>query len=141
MLFQSNGVKASGGESWIPLCLPGFNSSGYLHMYVSFLHDEEASASPSPSPPPDEQIAIILISASRDAFFALHKARDALVAEMSSSGLLTQVRAAVAAGRRAVTDIVPGTAIRHFLYKSRANVQFVMPSFAPRFASPIAHRR
>lgn len=37
MLFEAGGVKAGGGENWIPLCLPGFNNTGYLYMYVSFL--------------------------------------------------------------------------------------------------------
>ncbi|KKY21355.1 putative vacuolar fusion protein mon1 [Phaeomoniella chlamydospora] len=48
MIFEADGVKTSGGESWIPICLPGFNSSGYLHMYVNFLSLEEAQ-----SPDPD----------------------------------------------------------------------------------------
>ena len=37
MLFEAGGVKASEGENWIPLCLPGFNNTGYVYMYVSFL--------------------------------------------------------------------------------------------------------
>ncbi len=38
MLFEAEGVKTGGGESWIPLCLPGFNPKGYLYMFVSFLN-------------------------------------------------------------------------------------------------------
>jgi len=37
MLFEAGSVKAGGGENWIPLCLPGFNNTGFLYMYVSFL--------------------------------------------------------------------------------------------------------
>ena len=36
---------------------------------------------------------------------------------------------------------MPGSPLRHFLYKSRGNVQFTMPSFAPYFASTLAKRR
>lgn len=135
MLFQSGGVHASGGESWIPLCLPGFNKSGYLHMYVSFL--------PSASTALEDRIAIILISPSVSAFFPLRAAHAAILASLTSHSpdLLALIRAAVAAGRKPTTEIVPGTVIRHFLYKSRANVQFFMPALAPQFAAPIARRR
>ncbi|KAI0878922.1 trafficking protein Mon1-domain-containing protein [Hypoxylon argillaceum] len=32
MLFESGGIKAAGGENWIPLCLPAFNNRGYLYI-------------------------------------------------------------------------------------------------------------
>ena len=44
-------------------------------------------------------------------------------------------------GRPPATDIVPGTVLRHFLYKSRGNVQFCMPSLHPHFSSPVERRR
>ena len=44
-------------------------------------------------------------------------------------------------GRPACTDIVPGTVLRHFLYKSRGNVQFFMPSFSAGFADPVERRQ
>src|SRR5690606_33724071 len=39
MLFEAEGIRGGGGESWIPLCLPAFNNRGYLYMYVSFFDD------------------------------------------------------------------------------------------------------
>ena len=51
------------------------------------------------------------------------------------------VTSAVARGRPTATDIVPGTVLRHFLYKSKANVQFVMPSYDPYFSTLVARRR
>lgn len=80
MIFEADGVKAGGGERWIPVCLPGFNSTGYLYMYVSFLDlrgdsggvaDETATK--------DESVAIILISTDKEAFFTLQEMRNALV--------------------------------------------------------------
>jgi hypothetical protein len=44
-------------------------------------------------------------------------------------------------GRPKCTDIVPGSALRHFLYKSRGNVQFTMPSFAPYFETALEKRQ
>lgn len=50
------------------------------------------------------------------------------------------IRQAVYRGRPQCTNIIPGTVLRHFLYKSRGNVQFIMPSFEPSFATAIARR-
>ena len=51
------------------------------------------------------------------------------------------IASAVRRGRPATTDIIPGTVVRHFLYKSRGNVQFVMPSYEPHFLSLPGRRR
>ena len=44
-------------------------------------------------------------------------------------------------GRPSCTDIVPGSPLRHFLYKSRGNVQFCMPSYTPYFPTAFDRRR
>lgn len=51
------------------------------------------------------------------------------------------IKAAVDQGRPSTTDIVPGTVLHHFLYKSKANVQFAMSSFDPDFSSASRRRR
>ncbi|KZN85230.1 Vacuolar fusion protein [Penicillium chrysogenum] len=140
MVFEADGVKAGGGESWIPVCLPGFNSSGYLYMYVSFLDirdDIENSAEITK----DESVAIVLISPDKEAFFEMQAMRDALVEQMERNGSLKEIKTAIDIGRPATTDIVPGTVLHHFLYKSRANVQFTMSSYAPEFSSVTRRRR
>ncbi|CAK7207138.1 Vacuolar fusion protein mon1 [Sporothrix eucalyptigena] len=149
MLFESGGIKSGGGENWIPLCLPAFNNRGYLYMYVSFFDAEASETDPkksskssksssssinAASTPPftsdDENIAIILISPDKESFFDLKEMREKVAQNMTKNGSLSLIRAAVAAGRPHVADIVkrPGTAVQisHFLYKSRANVQFAM---------------
>lgn len=90
MIFEANGVKAGGGESWIPVCLPGFNSSGYLYMYVSFL-DLRDNLDGSEDISKDESVAIVLISPDKESFFDLKEMRDAFVEvcqPMSSSPTL-----------------------------------------------------
>lgn len=83
MLFEAGGVKAGGGENWIPLCLPGFNNTGYLYMYVSFvnLHNvsEEVTERPPSSGGLNEEVAILLISADRESFFEMREMRNELV--------------------------------------------------------------
>ncbi|KAL8671937.1 MAG: hypothetical protein Q9224_007601, partial [Gallowayella concinna] len=53
---------------------------------------------------------------------------------------MTIIKAAIQKGRYAATDIVPGTVLHHFIYKSRANVQFTMPSYNPHFTTLLARR-
>jgi hypothetical protein len=84
MLFEAGSVKAGGGENWIPLCLPGFNNTGYVYMYVSFLNldnpEEEVTERPSSSSSSDDdEVAILLISTNRESFYDLRRMRDDLV--------------------------------------------------------------
>lgn len=139
MLFESGGVKAGGGENWIPLCLPAFNNSGYLYMYVSFFDDSSADEAEEPAPSPDEQIAIILISPDRESFYDLKEMRDKVASSLKKYGHLEIIRAATKAGRPRVTSVAPGSQISHFLYKSRANVQFCMSSLEPFSGSKDQH--
>ena len=91
MLFEADGVKAGGGENWIPMCLPGFNKNGYLYMYVSFLniHDgERESGDVSNEDSKEDQVAILLISANKESFYELRQMRDTVV---RVSGLYKQI--------------------------------------------------
>lgn len=143
MLFEAEGIKAGGGESFIPICLPGFNNKGYLYMYVSFLDvagetvreldiDEKIAK--------EDAVAIILLSASKESFEDLQSMKNYLVHELRKNGSMKVIHKAVQAGRPLPTDIVPGTALRHFLYKSKGNVQFFMPSFETQFADAQSKR-
>ncbi|KAF2501421.1 DUF254-domain-containing protein [Lophium mytilinum] len=145
MLFEAGSVKAGGGENWIPLCLPGFNNTGFLYMYVSFLNldspTEQVEERPASSHGAKDEVAILLISANKEGFFELREMRDDLVEQLQKNGSIELIRTAVKKGRMSCTDIVPGSPLRHFLYKSRGNVQFTMPSFEPHFTSDLDRRR
>lgn len=143
MLFEAGSVKAGGGENWIPLCLPGFNNTGYLYMYVSFLSSSGETAEERPTTPAgkEDELAVILISANKEGFYELRQMRDDLVEQLQRNGSMAVIRAAVRRGHPSVQEIVPGTVLRHFIYKSRGNVQFTMPSFEPHFHGLVARRR
>ena len=49
-------------ESWTPLCLPKFDSSGFLHAHVSYLAE-------------DCQACLLLLSIERDVFYILSEAK------------------------------------------------------------------
>ncbi|KAK4932050.1 Vacuolar fusion protein mon1, partial [Elasticomyces elasticus] len=77
----------------------------------------------------DDAIAIILLSAQKDSFEDLQSMKQYLVHELRRNGCMQVINKAVQNGRPLPTDVVPGTALRHFLYKSKGNVQFFMPAF------------
>lgn len=82
MLFEAEGIKAGGGENWIPLCLPGFNKNGYLYMYVSFMgsHDSNGNEEPKDGNECEKhEVAVLLISANKESFYDLRTMRDAVV--------------------------------------------------------------
>jgi hypothetical protein len=146
MLFESEGIKAGGGENWIPICLPAFNNRGYLYMYVSFFEDDaleknNENSEPPNQTPPREQIAIVLVSAERESFFELKQMRDNVVKQMSKNGGLSLIRTAVGAGRPKIPEISPGCQLSHFLYKSRAHVQFCMGTLENVFDTLVERRR
>ncbi|KAF4982251.1 hypothetical protein FZEAL_2135 [Fusarium zealandicum] len=145
MLFESGGIKGGGGENWIPLCLPAFNNKGYLYMYVSFFDDpsEEQASSPAAAQEgsADEEIAMILISADRESFFELKQMRDSVAQQLAKNGTLAIMQNATRAGRPKAHEIAPGSQVSHFLYKSRANVQFCMASLEPSFTELVERRR
>jgi len=143
MLFESGGIKAGGGENWIPLCLPAFNNSGYLYMYVSFFdsNPDSTSAEPAQERPRDDsedEIAIILISPDKESFYDLKEMRDKVADKLSKNGGLALIRAAAKEGRPRIPVVAPGAQVSHFLYKSRANVQFCMATLEPAFGGPEA---
>ncbi|KAH6845378.1 trafficking protein Mon1-domain-containing protein [Chaetomium sp. MPI-CAGE-AT-0009] len=153
MLFESGGIKSGGGESWIPLCLPAFNNRGYLYMYVSFFDgnpDPAFSTEPTAQPTPEssadthttdtnaanatekeDEIALILISPDKESFYDLKEMRDKLAAQLTKTGNLSLIRSAARERRPQIQTIAPGAQIAHFLYKSRANVQFCMSALEP----------
>ena len=145
MLFESEGIKAGGGENWIPLCLPAFNNRGYLYMYVSFFgesSDESSGTQTNVEAAADEdEVALILISTDKESFFDLQQMRDNVSRELSKSGSLTTIRKAARAGRPKVAEVAAGSQISHFLYKSRANVQFCMGSLDGIFTQLVERRR
>ncbi|KAI8289560.1 Vacuolar fusion protein [Colletotrichum sp. SAR11_57] len=144
MLFESGGIKAGGGENWVPLCLPAFNNRGYLYMYVSFFDGVEGDHTTTTSESganKEEELAIILISPDKESFFELKQMRDNVAASLAQSRHLATIQAAARLGRPKTVDIAPGGQISHFLYKSRANVQFSMSALDPVFSSLIARRR
>ncbi|KAL0961249.1 hypothetical protein HGRIS_006211 [Hohenbuehelia grisea] len=168
--------------SWIPVCLPKFNPSGFVNTYISYLRRDgdspgpSGAASPVPSPTatpppesdsseevpdaqvettesgagasavafpstpkaavpssgaaePDTGIALVCISGSAE-FDAIRLWCDTVSQRLEKEGTLGEIVQALTAGKTAyaVGDLgIPG--LRHFVYKSRGQVQVTMPVF------------
>jgi vacuolar fusion protein MON1 len=119
MLFNTTSFR-DGGEHWTPICLPKFNASGFLYAYINFF---------------TEDTALVLISPDKNAFFELREAKSKILGLLQSQNLIELIEQSVRRDRFKTLDI-PVPLIRHFLYKSKAHVQFVMPTFETHYYEP-----
>ena len=109
----------------------------------SFVQDDSSTPRLAPTQPQhdsdvEDEVAILLISPDREAFFEMKEMRDALVKSLAKNGSLGQISRAVRLGRPSIPQLLLPTMtardrrqgedkvmMRHFMYKSRADVQFV----------------
>ncbi|RUP45344.1 trafficking protein Mon1-domain-containing protein [Jimgerdemannia flammicorona] len=146
-------------ESWTPLCLPKFNSKGFLHAYICYI---------------ERDVCLLMISTDKDRFFDLSEWKSRIV-EVSRSwvsgseweywmgigvrGNLEDLFRFVflvwrphyrgpsepanirrAGGVATCADIgIPS--LRHFLYKSKLNVQFTCPDLVEPYTTADERRR
>ncbi|WAQ88238.1 hypothetical protein PtA15_9A365 [Puccinia triticina] len=61
-ILSSKSIKSS--ESWIPICLPGYNPTGFLHAYVNF--------------EPGIDVGLVLISKDRAGFYEAQRWSEAI---------------------------------------------------------------
>jgi len=114
--------------SWLPICLPKFNASGFLHAYVSFIRSEgEDTPGEHTETERKPSIALVLISASGD-FDSVRAWSVYTIDQLESSSTIDALLEAERAAKYTLDDLqIPG--LRHFIYKSRANVQVTMPHY------------
>lgn len=123
MLFNTTSFS-KGGEHWVPICLPKFNSTGFLYAYIYFFVPE---------------VALVLISPDKNSFFEMQGCKELILQDLEQHQLLSPITHSLHKGRFKTLDVIAVPLVRHFLYKSRANVQFLMPSFETHYYD--AHER
>ena len=117
MVNSSTSFKTA-PESWLPICLPKFNDKGFLHAYISYITPNY--------PAPASDLCLVLINSTRDAFFQMSECKKLIVDHLTTSGALFLLQDAIRNSGYTVGDIgVSG--IRHFLFKSKTNIQFTAP--------------
>ncbi|XP_037967152.2 protein SAND [Plutella xylostella] len=101
-------------ESWTPICLPKFDSTGFLHGHVSYLAD-------------DCQACLLLLTVQRDAFFPLSQAKHTITEKLRRSNCLTSINDALNRNEDLPTSnplkYIGIPEIRHFMYKCRFTAQ------------------
>ncbi|KAM0746693.1 DUF254-domain-containing protein [Meredithblackwellia eburnea MCA 4105] len=108
-------------ESWFPICLPRFNSKGFLHVYVTGLSENWGGG------------AIVAITGERDGFESMRglvgETVERLAAKSLGERLRKEMKAAKGAGKGYSLGELAIPGLRHFLYKSRAYVQVTSPAW------------
>eukprot|EP00039_Didymoeca_costata_P020327 m.340869 g.340869 ORF g.340869 m.340869 type:complete len:515 (-) comp19609_c0_seq1:132-1676(-) len=120
--ITSGASKFQSAELWMPLCLPRFNNTGFLHAHVSYV-DEDCTT------------CLLLITNEKDSFYQLKDCRHKIVQILSSNGCLTEIAKAAALGGYHLNHIeIPD--LWHFLYKSKSTSQFTAPVLDPPYNLP-----
>ncbi|GFU35335.1 vacuolar fusion protein MON1 homolog A [Nephila pilipes] len=100
-------------ETWLPICLPKFDSSGFLHGHISYLDETN-------------KVCLLLLSVDKDKFFELKECRNKIVERLKKYHCLDAIYKSVNSKGYSISQ-VGITEVRHFLYKSRSAAQFTMP--------------
>lgn len=117
VIHASPSFLTSHQASWIPICLPRFNRSGFLYALIKFI---------SIDPP----LALVLLSPHRDKFEDVSTSQDVIVKNLEDLNLIEELTQVVANDEYDIVDIgIPG--LRHFLFKSKPLVQFTGSRFRP----------
>jgi len=144
-------LNSPASASWIPVCLPKFNPSGFVNAYISFPRKDDGLEAEQQTPSDvvddlensvttimkpryaqhaqDSGIGLICISGGGD-FETIRNWCDSATEKMESEGTLDSIANAFRSGQTeySVAELgIPG--LRHFLYKSRAQVQITCPTF------------
>ncbi|TPX36200.1 hypothetical protein SmJEL517_g01497 [Synchytrium microbalum] len=117
LLAASPGMKTS--ESWTPICLPRFNPRNHLHVYVCYVARD---------------VAMILVGPERDAFFEFSEYKTRVVKAMTEQGCFEGLEDAIKMDPYSINEVgVP--ILRHFIFKSRALVQYTQPGPSPPYTN------
>ena len=143
MINSTEAFKHS--ESWTPLCLPKFDSSGFLHAHVSYLTENSPAC-------------LLLLTTDRNAFFDLSQAKAKIVERLRKCsdtdeinyciisnfperhGVMSSISTALESVSYTTSSIDLGE-MRHFLYKSRTTAQFTSPTYNPCYCLPENKKR
>ena len=84
---QTSSFRSSGGETWIPICLPGWNSERWVFVYVSFFggdndDNEDCEIEEGDLDMGDSDVGemcLVLVSERKDAFFEMAEVKTRFI--------------------------------------------------------------
>lgn len=148
--------NSQASASWIPVCLPKFNPSGFVNAYITFplldsplgdLSPPSSSAASTTSgkneadETQDPNISLICISSTGE-FEHVKSWCETATKKLVADGLLRGLAKAILSQHSVYTVAevgVPG--LRHFIYKSRSQVQITFPVFEEPYSDTNEKRR
>ncbi|KAI9263955.1 vacuolar fusion protein MON1 [Helicostylum pulchrum] len=111
-------------ESWTPLCLPKFNSRGFLHAYICYI---------------EQGVSIVVISTDKGNFFEISEWKTTLVEQMEKNNVLASIKEA--SDKLYMVEEIQIPSLLHFMYKSKIHVQFTTPGFSGPYVHDSNRRR
>ncbi|KAI8924396.1 vacuolar fusion protein MON1 [Entophlyctis helioformis] len=113
MILSSSAFRTV--ESWTPVCLPKFNSRGFLYAYICFLT-------------PD--LCLALLSTEKDAFFALSDYKRSLAETLEAGNMIDALQEAQRVSTLSCWELgIPN--LRHFIFKSKLLWQYTEVTAIP----------
>ncbi|KAI0039675.1 DUF254-domain-containing protein [Auriscalpium vulgare] len=157
-------INSSASASWLPLCLPKFNSSGFVNTFVTYLQPEDdisdrqsagkiseevdnqksvdpASSRKASTTSVRSGVGLLCVTGSGD-FEMIRSWCDTVSKRLDTDGTLAAITQAISGGSTeySVSDLsIPG--LRHFIYKSRAHVQITAPVYEEPYDNITERRR
>ncbi|CAF1327517.1 unnamed protein product [Adineta ricciae] len=100
-----------GVESWVPVCLPRFDTSGCLHAHISYLDDAC-------------DVCFVLLTVNPEHFQILSDFKQTIANKLRKQNLITQIKQALER-ERLLSDEMACPELRYFAYKSRGLSQYI----------------
>ncbi|KAF4599518.1 Vacuolar fusion protein mon1 [Pleurotus pulmonarius] len=147
-IYNPSILHSPASTSCIPICLPKFNPSGFMNAYISFLRKPEgvststdAPKSTTPSDCDDSTLALVCLNGVGE-FDTIKGWCESVSQKLDNEGISDAIISDLRNGKTeySVAELgIPG--LRHFVYKSRGQVQVTIPSFDDPYDSPTERRR
>lgn len=113
-------------EFWVPICLPKFNASGFLHAYIRYLRVD------------NRPVVVILLSASKHAFFEMKQYATHLVTRLAHPKIAPGLGEALRIAQEGLSSaLVHNSNVLHFLYLSKKHLQHLSSRFPQ--SQPLRH--
>ncbi|UJR09301.1 hypothetical protein I4U23_013544 [Adineta vaga] len=116
-----------GVESWVPVCLPRFDTSGCLHAHISYLDDSC-------------DICLVLLTVNPEHFQILSDFKQTIANKLKKQNLIIQINQALEK-ERLLSDEIACPELRFFAYKSRGLSQYISSKLSKPYLTNDQHVR
>ncbi|EGC34692.1 hypothetical protein DICPUDRAFT_55620 [Dictyostelium purpureum] len=118
MNYVSSTASFKESESWIPICLPNYNDTYFLHLYICFLYPG---------------VCLLLFSNQPESFYQLSDCKNQIIKGLEQENIAEELKKAVN-NHDYTTSITEIPNLLHFLYKNKTNNYSTFPTFSPPYS-------